>query len=430
MRGNVCKKTITLIYLITILFSLFFPFNQSYAQYASNTLQISIAKKNLNLTRGEETMVTASLSGNSGKKNVTFKVEGNEEAIYPKQCTLPDQPISSCYIKFKSLIDGTFTIKATIYLEDGSIFKEITSKPIIIKTCSGSEIIVEGICKEPKNILPAEPKVNTDTTYTPLAPLPGFPEEFDTLPSKTNQCPFGNYLNIMIKLVIGIAAVLAMVMIVMGGIEYMTSDLISSKEAGKDTIKNALLGLFIALGAYLILNTINPKLLSACLDNLPEAVIEIEEAPPTASDFSLNETPPTGKLGSCTGEITKISTSGGTITLCSTIANQVKEIIDKAQAKGLKLSGWGWRSKKRTEELRVINGCPDIYKSPPSKCRVPTAIPGTSMHESGLAIDFTCNGISVQTRDNVCYLWLKDNPNIHKLLNLKTEAWHWSTNGR
>ena len=275
MRGNVCKKTITLIYLITILFSLFFPFNQSFAQYASNTLQISIAKKNLNLTRGEETMVTASLSGNSGKKNVTFKVEGNEEAIYPKQCTLPDQPISSCYIKFKSLIDGTFTIKATIYLEDGSIFKEITSKPIIIKTCSGSEIIVEGICKEPKNILPAEPKVNTDTTYTPLAPLPGFPEEFDTLPSKTNQCPFGNYLNIMIKLVIGIAAVLAMVMIVMGGIEYMTSDLISSKEAGKDTIKNALLGLFIALGAYLILNTINPKLLSACLDNLPVATIEI-----------------------------------------------------------------------------------------------------------------------------------------------------------
>jgi len=386
-------------------------------------------KVNLKIGELAKVTVTNNSSNLVGGETVYFSSIGNEGGLNPKTCVLPLPPsVPSCFVNYNSLIEGTFTLKANATL-NGTVYE--SSIPITIKDClDPKQILIKGICTTPTNIPPEEPPVKTDTTYTPLAPLPGFPEEFDTLPSKTNQCPFGNYLNIMIKLVIGIAAVLAMVMIVMGGIEYMTSDLISSKEAGKDTIKNALLGLFIALGAYLILNTINPKLLSACLDNLPEAVIEIEEAPPTASDFSLNETPPTGKLGSCTGEITKISTSGGTITLCSTIANQVKEIIDKAQAKGLKLSGWGWRSKKRTEELRVINGCPDIYKSPPSKCRVPTAIPGTSMHESGLAIDFTCNGISVQTRDNVCYLWLKDNPNIHKLLNLKTEAWHWSTNGR
>ena len=79
----------------------------------------------------------------------------------------------------------------------------------------------------------------------------------------------------IIKLVLGIAAVLAMVMIVMGGIEYMTTELVSSKESGKETIRNAILGLLIALGAYLILNTINPKLLDACLDKLPEAKITI-----------------------------------------------------------------------------------------------------------------------------------------------------------
>jgi len=108
---------------------------------------------------------------------------------------------------------------------------------------------------------------STDTTYTPLAPLPGL-GTIDTAPSTSNPCPFGNYLNIMIKIIIGVAAVLAMVMIVMGGIEYMTSDLVSSKEAGKETIRNAILGLLIALGAYLILNTINPQLLSVCLDKL------------------------------------------------------------------------------------------------------------------------------------------------------------------
>jgi cell wall-associated NlpC family hydrolase len=72
----------------------------------------------------------------------------------------------------------------------------------------------------------------------------------------------GNYLNIILKLAIGIAAVLAMVMIVMGGIQYMTSDFISSKEEGKKRILNAIFGLLIALGAWLILYTINPDLLN------------------------------------------------------------------------------------------------------------------------------------------------------------------------
>ncbi|MEK7569430.1 MAG: pilin [Patescibacteria group bacterium] len=72
----------------------------------------------------------------------------------------------------------------------------------------------------------------------------------------------GKYLNTIIRLAIGIAAVLAVVMIVMGGIQYMTTELTHSKEAGKERIRNAILGLLVALGAYLILNTINPKLLS------------------------------------------------------------------------------------------------------------------------------------------------------------------------
>ncbi|KKR79730.1 MAG: hypothetical protein UU24_C0003G0020 [Candidatus Nomurabacteria bacterium GW2011_GWA2_40_9] len=117
----------------------------------------------------------------------------------------------------------------------------------------------------------AEASVSTDTTYTFLEKLPGFDDTFDS----TKKCSFVDYLNIMIKLLIGIGAVLAMVMIVMGGMEYMTSELISSKEAGKDRIKNAMLGLVIALSAYLILNTLNPNLLDLCLDNLPRAEISI-----------------------------------------------------------------------------------------------------------------------------------------------------------
>jgi hypothetical protein len=132
----------------------------------------------------------------------------------------------------------------------------------------------------------AQDKKETDTKYTPLAPIPGLGnstcttdkgKSVDCIETDKDKiaCPFGNYLNIMIKIIIGIAAVLAMVMITMGGIEYMTSELISGKEAGKETITHAILGLVIALGAYLILYTINPQLLNVCLDKLPGVNIVI-----------------------------------------------------------------------------------------------------------------------------------------------------------
>lgn len=44
-------------------------------------------------------------------------------------------------------------------------------------------------------------------------------------------------------------------------------------------------------------------------------------------------------------------------------------------------AGGGWRSNDRQRELRTINGCPDVDRSPASSCRVPTAIPGRSKHE-------------------------------------------------
>ena len=55
-------------------------------------------------------------------------------------------------------------------------------------------------------------------------------------------------------------------MIVMGGLEYMTSELISSKEEGKKKILGAIFGLVLALGAYILLFTINPDLLNSDLN--------------------------------------------------------------------------------------------------------------------------------------------------------------------
>ena len=90
----------------------------------------------------------------------------------------------------------------------------------------------------------------------------------------------GTYMNLIIRLVIGISAVLAVVMIVMGGIEYMSSELISSKEAGKDRAWNAVIGLLIALSAWALLNTINPDLLKSQPIPSVEVTIVVDDSVP------------------------------------------------------------------------------------------------------------------------------------------------------
>ena len=125
------------------------------------------------------------------------------------------------------------------------------------------------------------------TEYQLLAPLPcddttpgcegGKLSTFD--PAVTNKAgensKLGEYLNIMIRLFIGICAVLAVIMIVVGGIEYMTSELPGNKGHGKETIINAIFGLLLALGSWLILFTINPDVLRSDLSSLKQQTVEV-----------------------------------------------------------------------------------------------------------------------------------------------------------
>lgn len=111
-----------------------------------------------------------------------------------------------------------------------------------------------------------------DTSYKFLAPLSN---DFTSF-SFNVECAFADYANKFIKIFIGICGVLAMVMIISGGIQYMTSELVSSEVHAKDVIQNALLGLILAVAGYAILNTLNPKLLELCIDkNLPNANVVI-----------------------------------------------------------------------------------------------------------------------------------------------------------
>jgi hypothetical protein len=71
------------------------------------------------------------------------------------------------------------------------------------------------------------------------------------------------------NLAVAIGAFLAVVIIVMAGIEWMTSEGNPSKvEGAKDKIKNTLLGVAILIGCYLILGVINPSLTTIKINNL------------------------------------------------------------------------------------------------------------------------------------------------------------------
>lgn len=112
------------------------------------------------------------------------------------------------------------------------------------------------------------------------------------------------------------------------------------------------------------------------------------------------------------------------------IAGKVQELLAAAAADGVNLSGWGWRDNLEQIRLREQN-CGssefDIWERSPSTCFPPTARPGTSNHERGLAIDFTYNGGSITTHSNPGFQWLAENGSRWGFINLPSEPWHWST---
>jgi len=77
------------------------------------------------------------------------------------------------------------------------------------------------------------------------------------------------YIKGLFNLTIAIAGVLAVIKIIFGGIQYMSTDAFGAKNEAKNTIQNAIWGLALALSAWLILYTINPNLIKLNFDFPP-----------------------------------------------------------------------------------------------------------------------------------------------------------------
>jgi LAS superfamily LD-carboxypeptidase LdcB len=131
------------------------------------------------------------------------------------------------------------------------------------------------------------------------------------------------------------------------------------------------------------------------------------------------------------GNVSLRTTHG--ITVASSIADDLDRMLNAAEADGITMGGGGYRDPSSQVALRKAH-CGssqyDIYEKPSSQCSPPTAPPGTSMHEQGLAIDFTYGGSVIGSRSSPAFRWLAAHAASYGFYNLPSEPWHWSTNGR
>jgi hypothetical protein len=112
---------------------------------------------------------------------------------------------------------------------------------------------------------------STGGTYTFLAPIGNFITGTIDLKSAGG---ITTYLQSWFTIAIGIAGVLAVVMIVICGIKLMGTPSASAKSEAKECIRNAIFGLLLAIGSWALLFTINPQLVTSNI------IMDVSSAPP------------------------------------------------------------------------------------------------------------------------------------------------------
>lgn len=129
----------------------------------------------------------------------------------------------------------------------------------------------------PTTYTPSGQAVDTNLTYIPLEPLPALGG------AQSGQGNFGELVAGVFRILINVGAFAAVLFLVLGGIAYMVSENTFKKMMAKERIRAALWGLGILAASWLILNTINPQLVTFRKDLLAPAqnsVVFIEDPTP------------------------------------------------------------------------------------------------------------------------------------------------------
>lgn len=125
-----------------------------------------------------------------------------------------------------------------------------TNDPVIATASKPSEAATPATQKTPEvpSLLPQALKFNT--------PIPGFvaPTDMGLL--------FATYIAALYRYIISICVFLTTVMFIWGAFRYFVGSSLGSTSRGKAIMKDAIIGLLLALSANLILRTINPALVT------------------------------------------------------------------------------------------------------------------------------------------------------------------------
>lgn len=132
----------------------------------------------------------------------------------------------------------------------------------------------------------------SENGFVPLAPINNL-----TTGDAVNSPDLANFFNQLYKYLIGAAAVLAIIMIMWGGMEISTQDSISAHSEGKERITQAILGLIIVLSPVLVFSIINPAILNLSIGLKPIIL------PPITNQGSgpiISRISPTVEIYACT----------------------------------------------------------------------------------------------------------------------------------
>ncbi|MEI6479548.1 MAG: pilin [bacterium] len=143
----------------------------------------------------------------------------------------------------------------------------------------------------------------TPIVVTMSSPMPCIPVPFmggNTCSQPAGDSAIQTYIKLLYQFAVGISGIVAVGMIVWGSIQIsLFSESITQKSEGRDKITSAIIGVILLLGSYLLLNTINPRIVQ-----LGQTLTTVKQA---------TSSPDIAKAGvSSCGTSTLISGSAGT----------------------------------------------------------------------------------------------------------------------
>ncbi len=204
----------------------------------------------------------------------------------------------------------------------------------------------------------------------------------------------GVYVNLLIEILLGIIGVMAVLVLIFAGVEYMTTQAVAEKGESKKMIGRAFGALICAASVYLILNTVNPDLLD--LDpEIPSVTLAgndgmgFEATTAAASNQDTAWIKTNGKI------LTLNKKSGGSITVSPCDDTQMQKIqlfglnftVHASVVESLKRIDAKWKHEGGNEFYRIPASSTSAAAMGGYACRSAKGSKFISWHSYGLAID-------------------------------------------